>query len=147
MSYNRIHNKGDWRPEEAVAAGTITPGMLCEITTSATVQAHSTEGGRAERLVALEDALQGNGIDTDYSADDIVSLAVMAPGSVHNMLMALGETGSPGQEVVSAGDGTLKLASNLDSARLNLQVIGRIDPSEAVFTSLAADTLKAIRII
>jgi hypothetical protein len=148
MAYYRIHNKGTlWRHEEAVAAGTITPGMLCEITTSGTVQAHSTAGGRAERLVALEDALQGNGVDTNYSALDVVQFAVAAPGEVFNLLMASGETGSPGQEVVSGGDGTVILADNLDSAGLLLQVIGRIDASEATFTSLAANTLKAIRML
>jgi hypothetical protein len=148
MAYFRIHNKGTlWRHEEAVAAGTITPGMLCEITTSGTIQAHSTAGGRGERLVALEDALQGRGVDTDYSAAEIVQFAVMEPGGVFNMLMAAGETGSPGQEVVSGGDGTVILASNLDSSGLNLQVIGRIDASEATFTALVANTLKAIRMI
>lgn len=147
MAYYRIHNKGtQWRHEELVAAGTITPGMLCEVTTSGTVQAHSTQGGRAERLVALEDALQGNGVDTNYSASDVTQLAVMETGSVFNLLMASGETGSPGQEVVSNGDGTIILASNLASASLNLQVIGHIDASEATFTALAANTLKAVRI-
>ena len=147
MAYYRIHNKGTlWRHEEAVANAAIQPGMLIEMMTTGKVRAHSTEGGRGERLVAMEDALQGNGVDTNYAADDIVSIAVMEPGSVFNLLMAAGETGSPGQEVVSAGDGTVKLASNLDSSSLNKQVIGHIDASETAFTTLAANTLKAIRI-
>jgi len=147
MAYRRIHNKGDWRHEEAVAASTITPGMLLEVTTSGTVQAHSTEGGRAERLAAAEDALQGKTVDNDYSADDVVSMMLPAPGSVVNLLMAAGETGSPGQEVMSAGDGTLKLVANASSGVTVEQVVGRIDASEATFTALAANALKAIRIV
>jgi hypothetical protein len=147
MAYRRIHNKGDWRHEEEVAAGTISPGMVLEVTTSATVQAHSSEGGRCERLIAIEDALQGGTVDDNYSAADIVSIAVANPGSVFNLLMAAGETGMPGQEVISAGDGTVKLADNLSSGGTVSQVIGRIDTSEAVFTALAANALKAIRIV
>jgi len=148
MAYYRIHNKGTlWRHEELVAAGTITPGMLCEVTASGTVQAHSTEGGRAERLIACEDALQGNGVDTNYSAADIVSLAVAAPGEVFNMLMAAGEDGAPGAAVVSGGDGTVVCTDNVSSAGVITQVIGYIDPSEAAFTTLASNTLKAIRLV
>lgn len=147
MAYYRIHNKGTlWRHEEAVAAGTVTPGMLCEMTSSGTVQAHSSEGGRAERLIALEDALQGRGVDTNYSAADIVTLAVAAPGEVFNLLMASGEDGQPGDEVISAGDGTIKCVDNATSAALITQIIGEIDPSEAAFTTLGANTLKAIRL-
>ena len=147
MAYRRIHNKGDWRHEELLAAGTITPGMLLEVTTSGTVRAHATEGGCAERLIAVEDALQGQTVDDDYSASDVVSMAVAAPGAVFNMLMKKGETGSPGQEVVSAGDGTLILVDNISTGTTMAQVIGRIDASEAAFGALAADTLKAIRIV
>ena len=148
MAYFRIHNKGTlWIHDEADAAGTITPGMLTEVTSAAKVQAHSTEGGRAERLIALEDALQGNGVDTDYSADDVVTLAVGMPGEVFNLLVALGEALSPGDEVVSAGDGAVIGTSSVASATTINQVIGRVDASEDTFTALAADTLKAIRLV
>ena len=83
MAYYKIHNKGTlWDQEELVAGSTISPGMLCEVIAAGTVQAHSLEGGRAERLIAMEDALQGNGIDTDYSAADPVSLASKATGCI-----------------------------------------------------------------
>lgn len=147
MAYYTIHNKGvNWRREELVAAGTITPGMLCEVTASGTVQAHSLEGGRAERIIAIEDVFQGNGVDTNYTATDQVFLAVAEPGSVWNMLMAAGEDGAPGAPVISAGDGTVKCVDNASSAGLITQVIGYIDTSEAAFATLAANTLKAIRI-
>lgn len=147
MAYYTIHNKGvNWRREELVAAGTITPGMLCEVTTDGKVRAHSVEGGRAERLVAIEDVLQGKGVDTNYSASDLVSLAVMEPGSVWNLLVASGQSGAPGNAVISAGNGKVKCASDATSAAVIKDVIGYIDASEPTFTTLGADTLKAIRI-
>jgi hypothetical protein len=149
MAYFKIHNRGGWRHDEATAAGTITPGMLLEVTYEGKVQAHSTEGGRCERLVAQEDALQGHGVDTNYDTvtNTIVSIAIMEPGSVFNLLMKSGEDGAPGAEVISAGNGTVKCVDNVTSANLIDQVIGRIDASEAAFTTLAANTLKAIRIV
>jgi len=147
MTYYKIHNKGTlWDQEELVAASTISPGMLCEVIAAGTVQAHSLEGGRAERLIAMEDALQGNGVDTDYSADDPVSLAIARPGETWNLLMASGEDGAPGAPVVSKGDGTVGCVDNVPSSGVITQVIGYIDPSEAAFSTLAADTLKAIRL-
>lgn len=147
MAYYKIHSKGTlWIKDELNAAGTISPGMLCEVTTSGTVQAHSTEGGRAERCIALEDAEQGKGVDTNYSSGAPVQMALGMPGEVFNMLMALGEDGAPGLPVVSAGDGTLKCLDNVSSAGVITQIIGYIDASEAAFSTLAANTLKAIRL-
>jgi len=144
MAYRTIHSKGDYRTEEVAAAGTITPGMLCEMTSAATVQAHSTEGGRAERLVAMEDALQGRAVSTNYSASEIVTLGLPVPGTEMAMLIASGESANIGDELVSAGDGTLKNASNLASASMNEQVIAIAVES---FTTLSENTLKLVRIV
>jgi hypothetical protein len=147
MAYYTIHNKGIYsRREEAVAAGTISPGMICEIIAAGTVQAHSIEGGCAERLIAIEDVFQGKGVDSDYSSGDQVFLAVAEPGSVWNLLMAIGEDGAPGAAVISAGDGTVKCVDNATSAAVIKDIIGYVDTSEPAFTTLAAVALKAIRI-
>ena len=147
MAYSKIHNKGDWRHEEAVASKAITPGMLCQIVTDGRVQFHSTQGGRAERLVAYEDALQGGTVDTAYAVGGQVMLALVEPGTVMNMLIAAGQNADPGEEVISNGDGTLIVIGSQASAAINVQVIGRIDASEAAFTTLAANTLKAVRFV
>ncbi len=144
MSYRRIHNAGPWRQEEAAAAATISPGMLIEYTAAGTVQAHSVEGGRHERLVALEDALQGRGVATNYSSTELVSMAVVAPGTVMNMLIASGEACDIGDELVSAGDGTLINADSLASASLAKQIVAR---ATEAFTTLGANTLKAVRFL
>lgn len=142
MAYRRIHIKGGWRHEEAVGSGTVTPGMLLEVTSADLVKAHATEGGRAERIVAIEDALQGRAVGTNYDDGDLISYAVVEPGAEMAMLIALGESGDIGDEVVSGGDGTLILASSLASAALNLQVIGEL---REAFTTLTVNTLKAVR--
>jgi len=148
MAYLRVHNKGVlWRQEEAEAATIISPGMLCEIVADARVSYHKLEGGNAERLIAQEDALQGHGVDTNYAIGDNVQLALAVPGEVFNMLIQSGQAADPGEEVISAGDGTLIVIGSQNSAAGTVQTIGRIDPSEPTFTTLAANTLKAVRLV
>jgi len=94
--------------EEIDAAGTITPGMLVELDSNGDVQAHSTSGGVALPMFALEDELQGNEIDDDYSADDKVQVWIPYRGDQVYALLAQGEDVAIGTFLVSNGDGTLK---------------------------------------
>lgn len=97
---------------ERVAAGTITPGMLLEYTSAATVQAHSDADGPVTPIAfALEDELQGNGITDNYSAGDVVQCWVCQRGEQVYALLADGENASIGERLVSNGDGYLKCAS------------------------------------
>ena len=57
---------------ERVANAAITPGMLIEIMSTNKVRAHATAQGNAAKIFALEDELQGKGIDDNYSALDPV---------------------------------------------------------------------------
>jgi len=94
---------------ERVAAGTITPGMLLEYTSASKVQAHSTAGGNClPRAFALEDELQGNGIDDNYSADDQVACWITQPGEQVYAILADGENVSIGDALESNGNGYLK---------------------------------------
>jgi len=126
MAYKRIHSKGDWRAEELECGDTdIEPGMLVELNSSGTVDPHSTEGGRAERMVALEDGLQGNGVDTDYTDGDIVTIAISAQHSEFNMIITGGESISIGEELISAGDGKLMARDNSSSGITVQETIAR----------------------
>jgi len=98
---------GEPRTEEAVAAATITPGMLLELTSDGEVQPHSDSDGFSERLFATEDALQGNDIDDDYSDGDIVNYALARPGDVIYAWLAGGEVSTVGKHLISNGDGCL----------------------------------------
>ena len=58
--------------EEYSAVGVITPGMLIEVTSADKVQPHSSSEGVALAMFALEDELQGRGIDVNFAADEKV---------------------------------------------------------------------------
>lgn len=140
MSANQVHLVGDWRREEAVAAGTIKPGMLIEETSAAKFQAHSTEGGYAMRLFAVEDALQGNTLNNDYSADDLVSANVELPGNEVFAYLAAGENVSIGTKLISAGDGTLIAEASAGSGVTVKQAIGIAREAKDLSGSGAVDT-------
>lgn len=90
--------------EEKVAAGTITPGMLLGIDSAGKVVAHATDGGVA-RMVAIEDELQGKGVDTNYSATAQVSCWVPTPGDQANLLLVAGQNIAIGDLLKSNGEG------------------------------------------
>lgn len=146
MAYRKILLKGDWRHEEYPAAAAVTPGMLLEVTSSGTIQAHSTQGGRAERLVAEEDALQGKTVSDDYSAGDPVMVLVCQLGTECAMLLAVGENVSEGDELVSNGDGAVIARTSLASAGLLAEVIARAGEAQDNSGGSAA-VLTKVRII
>ena len=110
MAERKIILEGDPKIDERVAAGTITPGMLIELTTADKVQAHSTKGGYAAPYFALEDELVGEEITHDWVADDRVRTALCHRGDEVYALLANGENASIGDELDSNGDGYLRVA-------------------------------------
>jgi len=94
---------------ERVAAGTIIPGMLVELTTDGEVQAHSTAEGNASPLFALEDELQGNDIDDNYSSGDRVQVWTAGAGDEIYAILADDETAVIGSLLASNGDGLLRV--------------------------------------
>lgn len=108
----KIHLLGDGRHEEAVAAGAITPGHLIALDANGKVVVNADAGDECERLFAVEDALQGKGIDDAYAVDDPVSFVVAQRGEVIYALLADGEDVETGDFLTSNGDGTLKAAGS-----------------------------------
>ena len=132
--------------EELVAAGTITPGMLVEYTSASKVQAHSTAGGNALPMFALEDELQGNTITDNYSADDQVQVWTPYRGDMVYGILASGQNVTAGTFLVSNGDGKLKaLASDASFGDVKTSEIIGI-ANEAVNAS-SADANIVVRII
>ena len=113
--------------EEYVAAGTITPGMLVERDSDGEVQAHSTAAGNALPMFALEDSLQGNDIDTDYSADDPVQVWVPLRGDQVYAILADGNSVTAGDWLESDGNGYLQSheADSGSSAILPLAIVAQ----------------------
>ena len=110
---NTITIKGTPVFGEALASGTIKPGYLLERTNAATdtVKAHATAGGKALAMFALEDDLQGNDIDDNYSSGDLTQFGIFRAGDEVLAWIANGEAIAKADALVSNGDGTLKEAS------------------------------------
>lgn len=132
--------------EERVAAAAISPGMLLQINSTGKVQAHSTESGNVfPCMFALEDELQGKGIEDDYATNDQVQCWIAQRGEYVYALLADGESVAIGDLLSSKGTGYLK-KHDLDS--LAMQEIVAI-AMEAIdrSSSSGADTNKTGRII
>ena len=111
----RIQLKGTGTHEERRAAAAIRPGDLVQFISTDKVQKHPTAGGPAEPAFALEDALQGRGIDDNYAADELVAIGIQTPGDVVYAWLSGGENAVIGAYLTSNGDGALKVAGGTDS--------------------------------
>lgn len=144
---NRIQLKGGFRLEEAVAAGTITPGHLLEVNSDGKVIVHNSEGAYAERLFAVEDALQGNEIDDDYSAADLVQYHVVDPGAEVYAYIQAGQDIDIGDLLISGGDGTLIENGQELSTTTVQQIIAVAMEAVDLTASGAVDTRIAVRVL
>lgn len=128
---HRIVLIGDPRTEEAIAAGTITPGMLIMLQSTGKVVAHNDLGGIAERAFATEDALQGRTIDDDYAATERVNFALCKPGDVVYAWLAGGYISAIGDHLVSNGDGTLSPAGSGGYAQIVAVALEVVDGTDS----------------
>ena len=94
---------------EKTAHATITPGMLLELNSDDEVLAHDTaQGSCVPVMFALEDELQGRGIDTDYTVGDQAQVWIPYRGDIVNALLRDEETVVIGNFLESDGEGRLK---------------------------------------
>jgi hypothetical protein len=93
---------------EKVAEAAITPGMLIQEGPDG-VSPHATAEGNALPMFALEDELQGNGIDDAYAADDQVQCWIPQRGEEVYAILADGYDVAIGDWLASNGDGYLRL--------------------------------------
>jgi hypothetical protein len=99
---------------EHTANAAITPGNLIEIMSTGKVRRHSTAGAPAAKLFALEDELQGKGIDQDYASGSVVQCWWAVPGEEVYALLADGQNIAIGDKLVSDGAG--RLTKGLDDS-------------------------------
>ena len=130
--------------EEYNAVAAITPGMLIELTSAGKVQAHSSEGQNMIEMFALEDELQGKGIDDAYAIDAPVQVWIPGRGDQVYALLKDGETIVIGDLLESAEDGYLQkhtadIESGGDSIYTN-QIVG--EAVEALDLNLASSGLE-----
>lgn len=160
---NKIFLAGHYRAVEAPAAGTIFPGMLIEQAATG-VQAHSTAGGVAEKMFALEDALQGGTVQgywglnqvgtstaTGYTVagllgqgPDQVQIAICQSGAIVNAILLAGFNYTVGTKLISDGAGHLKPTTGTPA-----QTIGVIVQNNAIdlSASSAVNTLNPVRLL
>lgn len=113
MAYRKIVLKSSNNvAEEAFASAALNPGHLVALASTGKVAKHATEGGRGERLFAKESVLQGRGIDTAYAQDELVFLHVGQPGDEVYAYIKAGQNIAIGEQLISAGDGTLESVSD-----------------------------------
>ena len=95
---------------EKEADAAITPGMLLELNSDDEVLAHDTAGANVVPIMfALEDELQGRGIDTDYAAGDQVQVWIPYRGDIVNALLADDQDITLGEYLESNGEGRLQV--------------------------------------
>lgn len=143
---NQIQLKGGFQRDEKEADATITPGHLIEQTTTG-VKVHATEGGYSERAFAVEDALQGNLISDDYSSGDLVSYNLVEPGGEVQAWLKAGQNVVIGDDLISAGDGTLIENGEEDSSTTVRQIIGQAQEAVDLSGSGAVATRIDIRVL
>ena len=109
MAYNTIKvKKYSDVIEEMVASAAVTPGMLLIIESTGKVKAHNQADKDAFPIFALEDELQGKGIDDAYAANDPVQCWIPYRGDIVNAILADGENVNIGDPLTSDGYGRLK---------------------------------------
>ena len=141
MSYNRIHNKGPYLQEEALAGGAITPGHLIKLNSAGAVVVHSTSGGACAAAFAAEDALQGEIVTHAYASAERVTYILPGKGSVVNAMINSGADIAIGDLLMSNGDGTLIERTGTNT------VVGVATEACDLTGSGAVDTLCAVRIV
>lgn len=106
MNYNTIKIKkySDVIEEFVAAEGaTILPGMVVKLTTDGEVE----PGGSNLPMIALEDELQGKGINDAYAAGDPVQVWIPYRGDMFYGILADGEAVEIGAFVEAGADGYL----------------------------------------
>lgn len=94
--------------EEFEAAGAIYPGMLVEMDSNGKVVAHNSAAARACIMIALENELEGEGIDDAYASGDKVQVWFAGRGDMAYMVLSDGEKVVKGDMLESNGDGYLQ---------------------------------------
>lgn len=128
------------------AAAALNPGHLVEVTSANKVQKHSTEGGYAERFVALEYVYTGGSIDDAYASGDEVVVRSLQSNDVAYMYIKAGVDVAVGEALISAGDGTLIGESDAGSGVTVKQIIGYATAAVDLTASGAVATRTNVRI-
>lgn len=124
--------------EEKTAAAALTPGHLIERTSADKVQKHSSAGGPAFPMFALEDAEQGRTISQAYDTSDNAQVHCWIPtrgDQVYAHISSSSEDIARGDFLESAGDGTLR--------KYDIASSGGVIEGDAVIVGVAVEAITA----
>jgi hypothetical protein len=130
---------------EYTANAAISPGMLVELMSTGKVRAHATSAGNVTPIMfAIEDALQGKGVEDAYAAGDVVRCWIPQRGDEVQALLADEQIVVVGDALMSNGQGLLTkfMPDSWDSA--DAQTQGTVEPNKIVAIALEAKDLNTI---
>lgn len=109
VSYNnKILQRGEAEVIELPAGTTIYPGYLLQEDSNGDLQVATGTTIEGELIFAQEDALQGKTTADTYTDGDMVSAIIPKRGAIVLAFLAASTTYKKGDQLMSAGDGTLK---------------------------------------
>lgn len=115
---NSIILGGEYRKLQSMAAAagqTPLPGMLLKQASASTLTVHATQGGYAERIIALEDSLQGKTKSDAYVAGNIINAIMPMPGTETQVLLSASSAAVViDDQLVSQGDGKFEKIDTAD---------------------------------
>jgi hypothetical protein len=133
--------------EEFTASEAITPGMLVELTSDGKVKKHASESGNVLPMFALEDELQGKGIDDAYAEEAQVQVWVPGRGDIVNALLEDGQNIAIGDYLESAGAGYLqKYVADSTGIYYPAQIVGQAIEAVDLSSSSGTHPVSGLRI-
>jgi hypothetical protein len=130
------------RVEGKALTSTIYPGHLVEMTSAAadTYKLFATAGAKGEKMVAIEDDLQGNSVATAYTAANKMQVNIYKSGEECLVKVANGQNIAKGDKLVRAAAGYVqKAATDSSGTVVEQEVIGIAMEAKDMSDSSGAD--------
>jgi len=127
--------------KKAIAAATITPGELLEVTGAKKVKPHSTASGVAQPLFLKEQDFIGEGISDSVASGDTVEYIYAQPGDeIYAFFKDGTNQATPASYLGSDGAGNLKVIDTTTPSSVGPALVARSLETQA--TVAAATRLK-----
>lgn len=122
---------GTIQEEALCVTAAILPGMLLEMDSDGKVKPHATAGGNQARMFAIEDELQGKGVEDSYAIGDLVQYRFFKPGDVIYAILEDDNEIDKGDFLESASNGRLQKheADTPSDSPLTNQIVGMAEES------------------
>ena len=120
----KLKTQNEWFRKEKLCAEAITPGQLLEVTAAQKFQKHSTAGGPAQPIFAVEIAEIGDDIDTASSSGDQIPAVYASPGDeIYAYFLDKTTAATPAKYLQSDGSGNLKTVDTTTPSNAGSAVI------------------------